>query len=97
MFGGYDNNLKSISTGYLLNDDATKAPIRENSDNYPRSYNGLSKVIPNTNARVISYTESFASWDETTLKISLMVIFQQAIIVSETNILQPNHLNLQLI
>ena len=66
LFGGYDNNLKSISTGYLLNDDATKASIRENSDNYPRSYNGLSKVIPNTNARVISYTESFASWDETT-------------------------------
>lgn len=65
LFGSYDNNLQRISMSYLLNDEATKAPIRENSDNYPRSYNDLSKVIPNTNASVISYTESFASWDET--------------------------------
>lgn len=65
LFGSYDNNLQRISMSYLLNDEATKSPIRENSDNYPRSYNDLSKVIPNTNASVISYTESFASWDET--------------------------------
>lgn len=65
LFGSYDNNLQRISMSYLLNDEATKSPIRENSDNYPRSYNDLSKVIPNTNASILSYTESFASWDET--------------------------------
>ena len=65
LYGSYDNNLQRISMSYLLNDEATKAPIRENSDNYPRNYNDLSKVIPNTNASVLSYTESFASWDET--------------------------------
>ena len=72
LFGGYNENLVTINSGYLYNDLGNKATIRDNSDNYPRSYNDLAKTIPNTNASVVSYTNSYSSWDDT-LKIENIV------------------------
>lgn len=64
LFASFYNNLKSINSGYLCNDLGSKPQIIEHSDNYPRSYSNLSRTIPNTNASVVSYTESFAAWDD---------------------------------
>lgn len=62
LFGGYDDQMKTITTK-LYNTNDTKTTYVLN-DQYARSYEATSILVPYQKQKVISYTESYSAWDE---------------------------------
>ncbi len=63
LYGTFGDNLESISTAYLYN-DLEKMKEYKFNDLYERKYSSYSYTVPYTNQRIVSYTESYANWDD---------------------------------